>query len=246
MGNSAPITLAQLWRFKAAPGTAAAARQDAAVTQLEEQLQAGRPYGEVMRRSEPWFATWSQGGQQPEPAAPRATNPLAVPYFPQLDNGPEGWRQCQSSSIAMCAAFLGVAGIRDDLDYLRVVERFGDTTSQDAHRQALASLKAPGRFRQNLGTAELLGELKGGRPVAIGILHHGHVSAPSGGGHYIVVIGWTDSAWICHDPYGELDLVNGGWARQGSGGRSVMYSHRNLNPRWLPQGLQSGWGWVFS
>ena len=107
-------------------------------------------------------------------------------------------------------------------------------------------LNAPGRFQQDLGTADLLRELKAGRPVAVGVLHHGSVSAPSGGGHYVVVIGYTNLSWIVHDPYGELDLVNGTWAQQGLGGKSVLYSYRNFNPRWLPAGSHSGWGWVFS
>ena len=182
----------------------------------------------------------------PDVKEPRPSNPLGVPYFPQLDNGPEGWRQCQTSAIAMALAYLKVPGIADDLDYLRVVQRYGDTTEQQTHRLALEALKVRGRFRQNMTTGDILGEIKVGLPVAIGVLHHGPVTAPAGGGHWIVVQGFTDDHWICHDPYGELDLVNGGWAQQGPGGRSVRYSFRNLNPRWLIEGPASGWGWTFS
>jgi len=83
--------------------------------------------------------------------------------------------------------------------------------------------------------------------AAIGVLHHGPVSAPSGGGHYIAVCGFTADSWIVNDPYGELDLVNGGWANQApTAGKGQCYSFRNLNPRWLPEGAASGWGWVFS
>jgi GH24 family phage-related lysozyme (muramidase) len=39
------------------------------------------------------------------------------PYFHQKDNGPEGWRQCQTSSIAMCLKYLDTPGINDDTDY---------------------------------------------------------------------------------------------------------------------------------
>lgn len=177
----------------------------------------------------------------------RPANPLAVPFFPQQDNGPEGWRQCQTSSIAMCLAYLKVPSIGDDTDYLKVVQRFGDTTSQEAHRKALAQLGVQARFRQNLSATELMGELKGGLPVAIGVLHHGPVSAPSGGGHYLTAIGFTADSWVVHDPYGELDLVHGGWANRAvSAGKGQRYSFRNLNARWLPEGPSSGWGWVFS
>ena len=175
---------------------------------------------------------------------------LDVPYFSQLDpeDGVYGWRQCQTSSIAMCLAYLKVPGIRDDTDYLRVVNTCGDTTSQATHRQALDKLKAPGKFSQTLCINDLKATLLRGFPAAIGILHHGPPSNPSGGGHYIVVRGFDDGGWLVHDPYGELDLVNGRWIRTGSGsGHSLRYSYRNTNPRWVPEGptAHAGWGWVF-
>ena len=51
-------------------------------------------------------ADWrAKGSPAAAPPAARPTNPLTgFPWFPQLDNGPEGWRQCQTSSIAMCLA----------------------------------------------------------------------------------------------------------------------------------------------
>ena len=191
---------------------------------------------------------------QGSPAAPppaftnKPTNPLTgFPWFPQLDNGPEGWRQCQSSSVAMCLAYLGAGNIRDDVDYLRIVERFGDTTSQTAHQQALASLGVRARFVTNCTAAQLQAEIRSGLPAAIGHLHHGPVSAPSGGGHWIACYGFDSRSWIVNDPFGELDLVSGTWARQGgNSGRGQHYSYRNLNPRWLAEGAASGWAWLFS
>lgn len=187
-------------------------------------------------------------GGEAAPAPARLSNPLAgFPFFPQQDNGPEGWRQCQTSALAMCLAFLKVPGIKDDTDYLRIVQKHGDTTSQDAHRKALAELGVRARFRQNLTAAEVQAEVRAGLPVAIGILHHGPVTAPTGGGHYVAVYGFTTDAWIVNDPYGELDLVNGGWSSQApTAGKGQRYSFRNLNPRFLPEGPASGWGWVFS
>lgn len=185
-----------------------------------------------------------------DPIPVRPTNPLSgFPFFAQQDNGPEGWRQCQTSSIAMCLRYLNVPGIKDDLDYLRIVQLYGDTTSQDTHRKALAKLGVKARFRQNMTAGELQAEIKAGLPAAIGILHHGPVSAPSGGGHYIAVYGFDAKAqaWIVNDPYGELNLVAGGWSSQApTAGRGQRYSFKNLNPRWLPEGPASGWGWVFS
>ena len=233
-----PIRIPDAFRaFKGLP------HQLAATEWLDDQLTAEQreQFGEMFRADPP-------EKHEPSPSPGVVANPLAVPYFAQLDNGPEGWRQCQTSSLAMCLAFLKVPGIKDDTDYLKVVQRYGDTTSQQAHQQALKALGVRARFRQNMTAGDLLGELKAGLPVAIGELHHGPVSAPSGGGHWITVIGFTpDGQWIVHDPYGEQDRVNGGWAKQGGGsGRSLRYSQRNLNPRWLPDGPASGWGWCFS
>jgi hypothetical protein len=172
---------------------------------------------------------------------------LALPFFDQTNDGPDGWRHCQCSSIAMNLAFLRVPGIKDDLDYLKVVQRHGDTTQQAAHAAALKELKAPGRFITSCSVERAKAELDQGFGLAFGILHHGPVTAPNGGGHYIAIRGYDASGWLVHDPYGELDLVHGGWARQGQGaGRNQHYSFANTNPRWLPEGASSGWAWIFS
>lgn len=197
----------------------------------------------LVRRREAEVALFS-GGMTP----PRAANPLpGFPFFPQQDNGPEGWRQCQTSAIAMCLAYMKVPGIKDDTDYLKVVQRYGDTTAQQSHVLALKALGVRARLRQTMTPGELQAEIRGGLPAAIGIIHHGPVTAPTGGGHYITVYGFDATHWQVMDPYGELDLVNGGWASQSpTAGKAQRYSYKNLNPRWLVDGPASGWGWVFS
>lgn len=190
---------------------------------------------------------WRAAGSPAAPAVAKPSNPLAVPYFAQGDNGVEGWRQCQTSSIAMCLAYLGLGGIKDDVDYLHVVQRFGDTTDQAAHQKALASLNVKARFVQNCSAAQLQAAIRAGLPAAIGILHHGTVTAPAGGGHWITITGFDAFSWIVNDPYGELDLMAGRWLRiGGTSGKGLRYSYRNLNPRWLPDGAASGWAWLFS
>jgi hypothetical protein len=159
----------------------------------------------------------------------------------------------------MCLAYLrrtgkwvpripGVLPINDDTDYLRVVKSCGDTTSQATHNCALGKLGAPGKFSRRLSVDDLKATLLRGFPAAIGVLHHGTPSNPSGGGHYVVVCGFDATGWHVHDPYGELDLLTGRWVRSGSGtGRSLHYSYSNTNPRWTPEGpnARTGWGWVF-
>lgn len=230
--------------LSAAKAHADLAHQIAAWRWLQQDLSDNRPqslaqFAELFRADPP--------AKDPSPSPGKITNPLdGFPFFSQQDNGPEGWRQCQTSSIAMCLAYLKVPGIKDDRDYLKVVQRYGDTTAQEAHRQALKDLGVRARFRQDLTPGMVQAEIKVGLPVAIGILHHGSIQAPRGGGHYIAVYGFTQDTWIVHDPYGELDLVRGGWSSQAPGsGKAQRYSFRNLNPRFVPQG-NDGWGWVFS
>jgi len=168
------------------------------------------------------------------------------PFFDQKDNGPEGWRQCQTSSLAMCLKYLKVKGINDDTDYLKIVNQYGDTTTRDAHYGALSSLKVNAKFYTNLDPQDIKQQINKGKPVAVGILHHGSVSAPNGGGHFIVITGYSDSYWLVQDPYGDLDLINGVWENQAPGaGRNKHYSFKNLDPRLFYGGGASGWGWIF-
>ena len=46
-----------------------------------------------------------------------------------------------------------------------------------------------------------------GQPVPVGWLHKGPVGAPTGGGHWSVIIGYKTGAWIVNDPNGEAKLV---------------------------------------
>lgn len=167
------------------------------------------------------------------------------PYFYQVDNGPEGWRQCQSSSIAMVLKYLDVKGINDDVDYLRYVNKYGDTTARIPHIEALKELNVSASFKQNLDAQDVKNQIDKGLPVVAGVLHHGFVSAPRGGGHFIVITGYSDKEWLVQDPYGELDLVNGVWlSTTPTAGKNQKYSFKNLNPRFFYGGDSNGWGWV--
>jgi lysozyme len=167
------------------------------------------------------------------------------PYFYQVDNGPQGWRQCQSSTIAMCLRYIDVPGINDDIDYLKIVNKYGDTTGRYAHIEALKDLKVGAKFTQTADEQLVKEQIDKGNPVVAGVLHHGAVSQPSGGGHFICITGYSKNYWLVQDPYGELDLVNGGWAKTGAtAGKNVCYSFKNTNPRIFVEGGGSGWCWL--
>jgi hypothetical protein len=211
-------------------------QQVEAVSQLWAALDLGFPA--VLDEEATWAKTFS--------SRPTVKNPLVRPYCSQLDNGPNGWRQCQTSSIAMELIGIKTPKILDDLDYLRVVQKYGDTTLQQSHIGALKELGVPHKFSNTWGGPDVIkAAIDSGKGFVAGLLHHGPVTAPSGGGHYVLIYGYTSTAWKVHDPYGELDLVSGGWANRAIGsGKAVTYSFKNFNPRWNYKGEQ--WGWVLN
>jgi hypothetical protein len=116
---------------------------------------------------------------------------------------------------------------------------YGDTTEADAQLRALASYGVNADFTQRADFAAIERSIHRGVPVPVGYLHRGPVSAPAGGGHYGIVIGYDQEALILHDPWGEADLITGATiARTGEG---VRYSRRNFAKRWMVEGPGTGW-----
>ena len=174
---------------------------------------------------------------------------LSVKYFPQRDSATtHALRMCFSSSCAMMADYLKPTAIQvaeqeDDYYMKNFVFKYGDTTNSTAQIQALRNLGITAQFRNNLYQSDIESQINKGIPVPIGILHHGSVSAPRGGGHWVCIIGWDKKTgeYIVHDPYGELDIINGGYYGS-TNGASRRYSYANLNKRWMVEGHGSGWG----
>lgn len=175
---------------------------------------------------------------------------LKVPqYYLQTDSATQhGDRMCFSSSCAMAIKYLNpnaLMGSNADDMYLKTVLKYGDTTQYLSHIRACANYGIKASFYQNGTRTVLEKELDAGYPVACGILHHGPASSPKGGGHWILVIGLTDTHVICHDPYGEMDNANGGYPQPGKGGKNVSYTWKNWSKRWMVDGNGSGWYMTF-
>jgi len=166
-------------------------------------------------------------------------NPLYVEWQSQLDNASgTGYRECFSSSMAMIAMYWGK--VQNDDEYNRIRSKYGDTTDASAQLAALRSLGLNPSFVTNASTQTLQNEIDNGRPVGVGWLHHGTPNAPSGGGHWSVVIGTYESGVIMNDPNGEANLVAGGYTSN-LNGSSLKYSYQNWEPRWSPGGKNDGW-----
>lgn len=170
-------------------------------------------------------------------------------YYSQVDSATgHGWRMCFSSTCAMAVKFLkpdALEGANADDDYLKRVLRYGDTTDACAQVRACRDYGVEAHFGTNGNQTLLRREITAGFPVATGILHHGNVHCPTGGGHWMLCIGVEPDHGVFHDPYGELDNVNGGYCTVGKGGVAAAYTWKNWLPRWEADGSGTGWHVTF-
>lgn len=170
---------------------------------------------------------------------------LPVPYFPQTDNYRDASRTCNSSSCAMCLEYFKpgtLVGAKGDDAYVQKVFSIGDTTDHLVQTRVLKSYGIDSSFSYSLTFADLDRELSEGRPVVIGILHRGPLSAPTGG-HMVVVIGKTPAGdYVVNDPYGSL---NDGYTSSVYNGKGAVYKKSELVRRWCPKG-NDGWGRIFA
>lgn len=186
---------------------------------------------------------------KPEPVKPAVPSVLPVPYFSQRDNYRDASRTCFSSSCAMLLEFLKpgtLPGPQGDDIYLKKVFSIGDTTDSSVQIKALASFGVKATFTTTSTFAQLDAQLSSGKPVPVGILHHGPSNAPSGGGHWIIVIGKIlDSKapggcwYVVNDPWGEIDNATGTYPS--TDGKSKKYSKSLLQSRWTVEGDGTGY-----
>jgi len=166
---------------------------------------------------------------------------LDVPYQSQRDNYRDASRTCFSSSCAMAVMYLKPGLIKDDNEYVRKVFAIGDSTDSSVQVSVLKSLGFKVTFKQNGTLEKLKSNIDAGIPVPVGILHKGPATAPSGGGHWICVIGYDDSrkTFTVHDPWGEIDHKSGTYIS--TNGKSLEYSYNLMKKRWTVEGVGTGW-----
>lgn len=207
----------------------------AAVEQLESDLSNKNP--DLIDDAANWVRIYRTVGSVPAV--------LSVPYFPQTDNYRDANRTCNSSSCAMCLEYFKpgtLNGAKGDDAYVQKVFAIGDSTDHSVQTKVLAGYGVKSHFSYNLSFADLDRELAAGRPVVIGILHRGSLSAPTGG-HMIVVIGKKGNDYVVNDPYGSL---NDGYTGSVYNGKGAVYKKSDLTYRWLENGKDNtGWGRIF-
>jgi hypothetical protein len=210
----------------------------AGVAALQEAMPA-----ELLSEDSDWFEAWRAAGIDQE---------VFVPYFQQLDNGYEGWRECFASSAAMLAASAHL--VSSDNEYIWHLSKFGDTTSVTAQLQTLRSLGLDVEFTQK-GTPEMIEQaISRGSAVLVGWYDKGDLTRGEppmcGGpacGHWSVITGYQgkhspvgDQYYVMHDPMG-YPLMEKGGHDQSRSGKSVRVRQSEFNYRWLVDGPGTGW-----
>jgi uncharacterized protein YvpB len=207
-----------------------------AVEKLEKVLENKVP--EEIEDTSDWVKTFRTKEQ------PKVPSVLNVPFYPQTDNYRDAQRTCNSSACAMCLEYLKpgtLSGAKGDDAYIQKVFAIGDTTSHEVQTKVLSSYGITSKFIKNLSFVDLDRELAAGRPVVIGILHRGPLSAPTGG-HMLVVKGKKGEDYVVNDPYGSL---NDGYTGPVTNGKDALYKKSDLVRRWTVDGPNTGWGRIF-
>lgn len=180
------------------------------------------------------------------PGPPKALI-LPARYFTQRDSEvvargqAQASRSCFSSSCAMFLEHLKpgtLPGANGDDTYLRKVLTYGDTTDSRAQVLALASYGISAQLKTNAGFEDIRAQIRRSKHVPLGFLHHGPLSAPTGGGHWIDAYGYDETGLWVMDPWGEINLQTGQYIS--TNGAKLHYSYAGLGPRWSPDG-HSGW-----
>jgi len=179
----------------------------------------------------------------PRPPAVVYPNPLKVFPYKQLDSATDqGRRMCFSSANAMLLEHMKpgtLKGANGDDQYLKVVQRFGSTTNASAQVEALSSYGLDVKFVQNANFALIESQIKKGIPVPCGYLHRGPVNSPTGGGHWLTVIGFDSNHVFVHDPLGEPDLITG--ETLNNNGFNLKFTKLNFGKRWMVKKTASGY-----
>lgn len=165
------------------------------------------------------------------------------PYLYQK-GGNERKHMSQVCSLAMCLKYLDVPTINSINEYLNIVIKHGKTASRPIHLLAMRELGFSAYFSLSEDSYSIKDEIKKGLPVVASVVSKGHMSDPIGGTHFVVITGYDNDSWLVQDPFGKLDLVNGGFKDIGKeSGKNVRYPFETFNKRFFVGGGATGWCW---
>lgn len=146
---------------------------------------------------------------------------INVPYLSQLDNE---YNPCGSCNVTSAAMILNWAGIPTDPDnlYDEMLVRGLSRHSPYDLAVMIEDKGAVDTFVPNASINDIIKHLDRGNPVIV----HGYFT---GFGHIIVIKGYENKDFICHDPYGEW-FASGYRTNEGRYyGKDIRYSFRMID-----------------
>lgn len=155
---------------------------------------------------------------------------LDVPFKSQLDNRFNPTGACNVTSIAMCLEYLGYkSGSKEQLE--DELYRYMTDTGLNRHSpQDLAQVVRDYGFSDDFTDRATIPQCQAWLASKNPIVMHGYFT---NFGHIITGVGYDQTGFIVHDPYGE-------WFRSGYrndlSGRNLHYSYELIKEKCIPDG----------
>ena len=137
---------------------------------------------------------------------------LNVPYYYQLNNTYEPYRTCNITSVAMALSYKTI-----NIDPDTIHRRFGPVfTGYDMQYIARYYGASNTTYHAGASVSQIKNYLDRGIPV----IFQGQFTSS---GHIIVLIGYDETGWFVHDPYGEW--YSWGYQHTPTAGKGEHYSY---------------------
>ncbi len=166
------------------------------------------------------------------------------PYYHREQGDVANRYHSQAYCILMCLKYLDATRINDVNEYLKLVNKHGDPIKRENNLKVIRDLGFTAYFTLSADSDDIKEEIQQGLPFIASIVPKRNLENPVGRAHFVVIIGYTKDSWLVQDPFGSLDLINGGWTNRSSqAGQNILYKFEHFNKRLFIGGGATGWGW---
>ncbi|TAF51456.1 MAG: peptidoglycan-binding protein [Oscillatoriales cyanobacterium] len=161
---------------------------------------------------------------------PRAIK-LEVPYLSQLDNFENPTGACNVTSLAMCLKYFRIpqrtqaAQFEDELYRYAIGKGYSRHSPYDLAK-IVKDYGGQDDFRVNATISQVQDWLSDRKPVVV----HGYFTSF---GHIVVLVGYDETGFFVHDPYGEWFSTG---YRTDLPGAYLKYSYKLIQDRCIPDG----------